>query len=99
MIRALEEYRVIGVRTNIPFHQHLLQNPDFLKGNFNTQFVQEKLPPLRSDYEDGSLSIIAALAATLAAQEHSQRSALDIQQTQSDRSNWKWISRWEQTRE
>ena len=99
MQRALEEYRVIGVRTNIPFHQHLLQNKDFLKGRFNTQFVQEDLPPLASSPEDKKLSIVAALAATLAADELSQRSALDIQRSERDSSNWKWVSRWEQTRE
>ncbi len=99
MKRALEEYRIIGIRTNIPFHQNLLQNPDFLAGNFNTQFVQDVLPPLSASHQDKTLSEIAALAATLAAYEQCQRSALDIQQSKRDLSNWKWVSRWEQTRE
>jgi acetyl/propionyl-CoA carboxylase alpha subunit len=99
MKRALEEYRVIGIRTNIPFHQHLLHNPDFLAGNFNTQFVQEDLPPLTTAQKDKTLTGIAALAATLAAHDQSQRAALDIQHSQRDGSNWKWVSRWEQTRE
>ncbi len=42
MKRALEEFRVIGVRTNIPFHQALMENPDFLAGNFDTQFVNDE---------------------------------------------------------
>jgi len=99
MQRALEEYRVIGVRTNIPFHQHLLQNKKFLEGDFNTQFVQEDLPPLATSPEDKNLSIAAALAATLASNELSQRSSLKIQRSERDCSNWKWVSRWEQTRE
>ena len=99
MKRALEEYRVIGVRTNIPFHQHLLNNPDFLAGNFNTQFVQDDLPPLTASHQDKTLSEVAALAASLASYEHHQRSALAIQRSQRDASNWKWIGRWERTRE
>ncbi|MCK4490967.1 MAG: hypothetical protein KAU23_11950, partial [Anaerolineales bacterium] len=99
MQRALEEYRIIGIQTNIPFHQNLLQNPDFLAGNFNTQFVQDVLPPLSTSHQDKTLSEIAALAATLAAHDQSQRAALEIQRSKRDVSNWKWVSRWEQTRE
>jgi len=99
MKRALEEYRIIGVRTNIPFHQHLLQNPSFQAGDFDTQFTQNNLPALSTSHDDKILSEIAALAAVLAAHEHSQKSALDMQRSKRDPSNWKWVSRWEQTRE
>jgi len=99
MKRALEEYRIIGVRTNIPFHQHLLQNPGFQAGDFDTQFTENNLPDLSTSQDDKVLSEIAALAAVLAAHEHSQKSALDMQQSKRDPSNWKWVSRWEQTRE
>jgi acetyl/propionyl-CoA carboxylase alpha subunit len=99
MKRALEEYRVIGVRTNIPFHQALLENPDFLDGNFNTQFVQDGVPPFSGIQKDESLPEIAALAAVLAAHERSQRSAVVIQRAKRDTSNWKWVGRWERTRE
>ncbi len=99
MKRALEEYRIIGIRTNIPFHQHLLQNPSFQAGDFDTQFIQNNLPVLSTSHDDKILSEIAALAAVLAAHEHSQKSALDMQRSKRDPSNWKWVSRWEQTRE
>ena len=99
MKRALEEYRIIGVRTNIPFHQHLLQNPSFQAGDFDTQFTENNLPDLSTSQDDKVLSEIAALAAVLAAHEHSQKSALDMQRSKRDPSNWKWVSRWEQTRE
>jgi acetyl/propionyl-CoA carboxylase alpha subunit len=99
MKRALEEYRIIGVRTNIPFYQHLLSNPDFIAGNFNTQFVQTDLPPLAADHPKQTLAEVAALAATLAAHEQRQRSALEIQRSQRDVSNWKWVGRWERTQE
>ena len=99
MKRALEEYRIIGVRTNIPFHQHLLQNPSFQAGDFDTQFTENTLPDLSTSQDDKVLSEIAALAAVLAAHEHSQNSALDMQRSKRDPSNWKWVSRWEQTRE
>ena len=40
MRRALEEYIIEGVHTTIPFHRQLLENEDFLKGNFTTKFME-----------------------------------------------------------
>ena len=37
----LAEYRLIGIRTNIPLHQALLDNPAFQDGDFDTQFIAD----------------------------------------------------------
>jgi acetyl-CoA carboxylase biotin carboxylase subunit len=39
MSRALSEYVIEGIKTTIPFHQQLMQNEDFRKGNFTTKFM------------------------------------------------------------
>lgn len=39
MYRALSEYVIEGVKTTIPFHLQLMQDPDFIKGNFTTKFM------------------------------------------------------------
>ena len=39
MKRALDEFVIEGVKTTIPFHQKLLENPDFLSGNYTTKFM------------------------------------------------------------
>ncbi len=41
MERALQEFRVRGVKTNIPFLLNLLEHPDFLAGNCTTRFIDE----------------------------------------------------------
>ncbi|MGV3631216.1 MAG: acetyl-CoA carboxylase biotin carboxylase subunit [Bacteroidota bacterium] len=40
MKRALDEYIIEGVKTTIPFHQKLMENEDFCKGNFTTKFME-----------------------------------------------------------
>ena len=40
MKRALDEYIIEGIKTTIPFHQKLMQNEDFCKGNFTTKFME-----------------------------------------------------------
>jgi acetyl-CoA carboxylase biotin carboxylase subunit len=40
MRRALEEYTILGVKTSIPFHRRMLDDPQFLSGQVHTQFVE-----------------------------------------------------------
>ncbi|TVR19513.1 MAG: acetyl-CoA carboxylase biotin carboxylase subunit [Balneolaceae bacterium] len=40
MKRALEEFVIEGVKTSIPYHQQLMDDPGFLKGEFNTQYLE-----------------------------------------------------------
>jgi len=43
MQRALNEFYIAPVKTTIPFHLKLMENPLFLKGDISTHFVQELL--------------------------------------------------------
>jgi acetyl-CoA carboxylase biotin carboxylase subunit len=38
--RALEEFTVEGIKTTIPFHLKVLEDPRFLSGNFDTGFLE-----------------------------------------------------------
>ncbi len=42
MRRALYEYVIVGVETNIPFHMAVMHNPAFVKGDIHTRFVEEQ---------------------------------------------------------
>lgn len=41
MRRALEEFIVEGVKTTIPYHLQLMDDPNFQSGNFNTQYLEK----------------------------------------------------------
>lgn len=41
MIRALKEFRIRGVKTNIPFLLNVLQQPSFLDASVDTYFIDE----------------------------------------------------------
>ena len=68
MRRALDEYRVTGIKTTLPFFAWLLDQPAFAEGRFHTTYLDEVLearngrpfvePPI--DVED-----VAAIAAVL----------------------------------
>ena len=95
MRRALEEYRILGVRTNIPFHQKLLNSPRFMAGQFDTRFVEERFT-LEEEFDgDDNLAMIAAVMATLVTHRETQQAAQIVRQSERDTSNWKWVGRWE----
>ena len=48
MKSALEEFIIEGVNTTIPFHKRVMNNPDFISGNFHTNFI-EKLNSTREN--------------------------------------------------
>lgn len=41
MRRALDEFIIEGIKTTIPFHKKVLNHEYFVKGEFNTQFVEK----------------------------------------------------------
>jgi acetyl-CoA carboxylase biotin carboxylase subunit len=96
MRRSLDEYKVIGVYTNIPFHQKLMDSHRFMGGQYDTRFVEERFSLNSVEEEvDDSRPEIAAMFATLVAHQQSERAANIVQRGKRDASNWKWVSRWE----
>ena len=92
MRRALEEYRIMGVKTNIPFHQHMMDSHRFLSGQFDTKFVEDRFSMSDRAAPD---TLEAAILATLVAHRQSQRASQIVAPGARDTSNWKWLSRWE----
>ena len=41
MKRALDEFVIEGITTTIPFHRKLMDNKDYLEGNYTTKFMSE----------------------------------------------------------
>jgi len=40
MKRALDEFVIEDVKTTIPFHRQLMENPDYVAGNYTTKFME-----------------------------------------------------------
>ena len=64
MRRALYEYKITGLTTNIRYLRRIIDVPDFKKGNYNTYFIernQERLQP-RSGFKNDAepMAVIAA---------------------------------------
>ncbi len=63
MVRNLQEFRIRGIKTNIPFLENVVKHEKFLKGEYDTSFI-DKTPelflfPKRKDRGTKMLSYIA----------------------------------------
>ena len=71
MRRALSEYIVTGIRTNLAFHEKLFNHPEFVAGNYDTGFIeryQEELlgyPKVKEEDHDAVAVAIALAAARM----------------------------------
>lgn len=65
--RALTEFTLTGIKTNIVLHKSILQSPKFLDGSYTTQFCEKdleiKMPKLFQMTDDHVFLIAAAIAA------------------------------------
>jgi acetyl-CoA carboxylase biotin carboxylase subunit len=52
MDRALQEFVIKGIKTTIPFHRWLINNQRFIKGDFDTTFVDQEYLRKRREQKD-----------------------------------------------
>jgi len=72
MRRAISEYRLLGIRTTLPFFDRVLRDPAFVAGDFDTSFAATLLA--RADDRPERPAEVAAIAAAIRAFEERRRS-------------------------
>jgi acetyl-CoA carboxylase biotin carboxylase subunit len=83
-LRALGEYDVAGIHTNIAFFRQILEDEEFRAGRLHTRFVDEFLSRRKPVAPRPDLEAVAALVAAF----HSTRSATRTESPQASRSAW-----------
>jgi acetyl/propionyl-CoA carboxylase alpha subunit len=69
MRRALADYAIGGICTNLAFLSRVIAHPEFAAGNYDIGFVAEKLPELLAPpVLDGEARWLVAAAAAVAAE-------------------------------
>ncbi|MGE5126835.1 MAG: acetyl/propionyl/methylcrotonyl-CoA carboxylase subunit alpha [Betaproteobacteria bacterium] len=96
MRRAVSEYRVLGVRTTLPFFERVLRHPGFLAGEFDTSFVETALAPA-ADGRERPIEA-AVVAAAIRALRTRQRAAARASGPAADGSPWRLAARREAQR-
>ena len=90
MQRALSEFVLTGIKTNIVLHKSILKHPKFLDGTYTTQFIEKNFqvlePELFKDIDDPVFLISAAITA------YQDRQSKDVRRL-NVASNWRRVGR------
>jgi acetyl-CoA carboxylase biotin carboxylase subunit len=101
MRRALREYEVGGITTNIAYHEELLTHPEFVSGDYTTEFIpklmRDRNAPAPRAAQDAELA--AVLAAHVAEEALAQGAAGGgSTPAKAEPDMWKVLARHEQRR-
>jgi acetyl-CoA carboxylase biotin carboxylase subunit len=88
MLRAIEEFRISGVKTTLPFCQFVMEHEAFVSGNFDTHFVANYFDPEKMDKGNKDEKEIASLLAAKIIQEKKQSKQLESKSSDKQ-SNWR----------
>jgi acetyl-CoA carboxylase biotin carboxylase subunit len=90
MQRALSEFIISGIKTNIVLHKTILKHPKFLDGTYTTQFLEKNFeviePEMFKEVDDHVFLIAAAITA------FNDRKSKDVRQFNTN-STWKKMGR------
>ncbi len=87
MIRAIDDFKIIGIQTTLPFGKYVMQHEVFKSGNYSTAFVNDYFSPEKLSVSEASdEEIIAAIFAVKITDENKHKV---ITQTSNIKSNWK----------
>ncbi len=89
MRRALEEFRISGLKTTIGFHRLVMENDNFISGDFSTNFIETEYPNF--EFETAADKTIETAAIAAAIDKFKNESSINLQNGKSSRasvSNW-----------
>ena len=90
MRRALEEFQILGVTTNLELHRALLDSHRFFGGQFYTSFLEDQFAPVPPSESDNLLAV-ALTSVLLDWRRHSREQGSGSKAT----SGWKMLGRWD----
>nr|WP_321452145.1 acetyl-CoA carboxylase biotin carboxylase subunit [uncultured Carboxylicivirga sp.] len=94
MKRALYEYKITGVKTSIPFVSRIMQATDFVKGKYDTNFIEKNMDFLMTD--DDCVDYCEDIALLVAYLDYTEKMKLNGEhtlQTEKHSSQWKEFGR------
>jgi len=90
LLRAINDYRIVGVKNTLTFGKFVLQHPDFVSGKFDTNFVAKNFIPenLKEEKED-EMEIAALISSHIfEGKSKTRKKPTRISSSSGTKSNW-----------
>jgi acetyl-CoA carboxylase biotin carboxylase subunit len=93
MKRALYAYKITGIKTSIPFLARIMENEDFINGNYNTHFIEKHFDMLMAKEPCGRRCQDIALIAAFMRYTEKISAAKSVTNGQAVANEWKSFGR------
>ncbi len=89
MIRAIDDYKITGIETTLPFCKFVMRHEAFTSGHFDTHFVKNHFSPekLETNLPEETLELAAIMSAVFTQQKKNQLSSSN--KTINQHNNWR----------
>lgn len=88
MLRAIHEYKIVGVKNTLQFGAFVMRHPNFISGQFDTNFVGKYYTPDQLKFEQKDEMEIAALVANFIFENMDKSAAAPSSVAANQNSNW-----------
>lgn len=88
MIRAIDDYKIVGVETTLAFCKFVLKHEAFVSGKFDTGFIGKHFKPEMLNTENAELAEVAAITAAAIFSSKKQNNS-DLPDNAVKKSKWK----------
>ncbi|MEI8137233.1 MAG: ATP-grasp domain-containing protein, partial [Bacteroidota bacterium] len=88
MIRAINDYKIVGVETTLDFCKFVLKHEAFVSGNFDTGFIPKYFTPEALNLENPEYAELAAIAGSIIFENTKQKHA-NLVESAVKKSKWK----------
>jgi acetyl-CoA carboxylase, biotin carboxylase subunit len=92
MRRALAEYHVGGIKTNLSFHRQVMRHPAFIAGEYDTGFIERHKAELQPAAPDEETATLAAVVAAAQAREGAPVEGADLDLSRVDIPEWRRVT-------
>lgn len=89
MIRACEDYKVVGVKTTLSFGKYVMEHPSFISGDFDTHFVGKHFKPEYLNKDIAQEKEVAALVVAQLLENHKTENNVNSDKEGKTVSAWK----------
>ncbi len=89
MIRAIDDYKITGIETTLPFCKFVMQHEAFTSGNFDTHFVKDHFSPekLETHLPKETLELAAIMSSVFTQQKKNEH--ISNNKTINQHNNWR----------
>ncbi len=89
MLRAINDYKIVGVETTLDFCKFVLTHPQFVSGNFDTGFIKNYFQPEMLNQHKTEFDEVAAIAGSLLYKANKTDQGVVTKQESVKKSKWK----------